>query len=566
MSSSEKTKVVIGRDFKDVFEQICDLKEKGFIDDDGRIIESIAPNHQTIVTTSDYGNYEYVLDINLESNEIEMSYEMGRSGASWFKTIRNEEDVDLGSSSWNDFISTIAQNFHKENSFLEYEQSRLTVSKESEESHKINLRKILNTFFNNELNDASITKKDKNTYDEIFSVLLSMGIYSTGEPETVLCRIFFRKVGSKVAPLSSSEARSLDTMINAQVTNGGKNKHQTLSQNVSEDNDTVYLVLSGLENAVDSGSIRDFIIFSGDDDINIIKKIIGPNASANLFCKNIKVLNIVKCKLFSSEYYVTYKNNSIFKAKFDTSGALNLDCARCKENYQLIIHNQIVRSINPDGSIEFVEKPIDFNESNLGFTDEEMKDIKTNTVLKNHAIKIVHEIRRLQKSCIQYRCKQDIIEINLGGKKKENFCRNCIYEEVLYREKDNYQLTRNLLLDHSSLTLMKEEKIDVCPSCGRTFDNSVLASNGGLCPLCSKIESLVDNPSDNNNVYANYRYLLEPFTRAIALLFRKTRVAAEDSQYIVLRVGNKTKIYDKSNVSDKGYLNIEVERPKGNRE
>ena len=112
---------------------------------------------------------------------------------------------------------------------------------------------------------------------------------------------------------------------------------------------------------------------------------------------------------------------------------------------------------------------------------------------------------------------------------------------------------------------MEKKKVDVCTECGRTFDKSVLDVDN-KCPLCSKVENLVDNPSDNGNVYANYRYLLEPFTRAIALLFRKTRVAAEDSQYIVLRVGKKTKIYDKSNVSDKGYLNIEVERPKGNRE
>ena len=232
----------------------------------------------------------------------------------------------------------------------------------------------------------------------------------------------------------------------------------------------------------------------------------------------------------------------------------------------MIINNRVVKSITPEGTIELMEKAINFDEANLGFTEDEMKEIKTDTVLKNHAIKVEHQISRLQEFCTQYRCIQDIIELNIDNKRKGVFCRNCKYDEILYRQKDNYHLTKNLLLDNGTLTLMESKKIDECPNCGRTFDKATLNKAGGLCPLCSHVDNLVDEPKDPTNVYIKYRYLLDPFARTVALLFRKTRVAAEDSQYVVLRVGKKTKIYDKSNATDKGYLHLEVERPKGNRE
>ena len=561
MNSSDRITVRVGRDFADVFDKICELKEKGFIDINNNIITSVDPDHRRIVSSS---NYDYELDLDLESNDAEMSYEIADDGATWFKAMRYEREVDLGSSSWNTLISAIANNFHEENSYLEFEQAKKTIKTENEDTQLAKIHNLIGTFYS-DLTNTSVNKAQNSSYDEIYSVLLSMGIYSTGEPETILARVFFRKVGSKVLPLMHYEAANIDNQVNELVKSmEGKKSRQTNSTSHDEDKNIVYTVLSGLENAINQGKLKDSIIFCGEGDIDIVSKILtyGPKAGTVLSCKNIKVLGIVKCRLYSCEYLIAYNNNPLLKVKFDSTNSLSLSCFKCTYNNQLIVDNRIVKAINEDGSIEFYDKKLIFEEKGFGLTPEDIKDIKENTNFKNHTIKIEHFIRRINEKCVQYRCYNNIIELE-NGKNKEQYCNNCKYDEIIYKLNNIYYLTRTLDLDHSDVKLMEEKQVGVCEGCGRTFDKKKLTTDN-LCPLCSRVDYLESEPKDSSNVYIKYRYLLDPLERTTALLFRKKRVAAEDNQYVVLHVGKKTKIYDKSNITDKGYLHLEVDSKKKN--
>ena len=116
MNDNEKD-IFIGREYEKAFESICSLVSNNCID-------------KNIVTEADFARKEIresgtniVYRYNSQIQSLDNGNEVGmiENGASWFDSIRTGKS-DNDNASWMKLIESVAFNYHKKYSFVEFQQ------------------------------------------------------------------------------------------------------------------------------------------------------------------------------------------------------------------------------------------------------------------------------------------------------------------------------------------------------------------------------------------------------------------------------------------------------------
>lgn len=512
---------------------LIDLSQKKTFDDVFKLIKDSGltevEGHPVSVTEEDnqkgiiYNEILYKLSTRERSNKLK-EFKFGNNGASWFSMLREEGKGNYSNEGWNELIANLTKQFHREFSVFEYETKGRSRDDKNQD-HEV-MKEVLKKFFP-KLNlriqaNTAFAKRD------IYGAVLKLDVTDgPKEPKSILCKVFFKKVGSTLIPLSSNEAM----MINASFASSVLNDNETELEKV--DSITVENVTNDVTNALDrlftEGDFDRNFIFQHEDKENeedsdraLIKKIVDDSPKwdiAEIFVRNVSVLSIVHSRWEETAYYVVDDDNySVLKFEIGVGGVLSLKCIACEDEEYLIENDKIFN--------EATNTEIDYK-TLLKRKDVDLK----NTAFERHLCEYVSCRTSDPVDCNKRVCKNMVDE---DGK-----CKNCHRADVFYQLSDEKMLIKDMRFDSFKNELSDAENLRRCGCCGRFFSNGMIDN---YCSMCSDfLNDYPDEIKPNKKTYHRYARLL-PFSKRLRFVKRR---AVEDDEIVLIRLGKKIYKVDK---------------------
>lgn len=478
-----------------------------------------------------YNDIAYMLS-QKDNSYRELEYGFGKNGANWFGMLRGEK-VETSNSGWKELIGNITEEFHGQYSVFTFEPEAR--SNESKIKDKSLMNDVLKKFFGGrnlrpQVNSTSVKR-------DIYGAVLKMEVTDGPKvPQTILCKIFFKKVGQSLEIVGSNEAKLInDSFLNSvendkdESINVIKNTNVTkIAEEVSNELDKLFQT-----NEFSKCYILHHEIQTNKSDLRfetdqeVINNIIA-NAPAGdtveIYVRKVTLLSIIQAKWEEASYIVIDEDSQIPVLKFEmgVDGVFSLKCIACKNGEYLIENNQIYDEDN-DIFIDYKQ-----------FMDNKLDISKIKTSFSKHLnVKVNCELISSYNG--KNNCNRWVCECNVDANKK---CLNCHKAEIIFPLGKTKLPTKSIAYDSLKKEFAYIDQLKACKCCERKF--SVLATKD-YCEFCNNcIESSYSEEEEleNKKTYKTYKKLL-PFARRI--FSKGKRFAIEDEEIILIKLG--TKVY-----------------------
>lgn len=548
--SEGKKRILIGAEYKETFANLLKILRSGYLSG-GAYADTDGDGNDLICTDT----AEYVYSANggaAAQGGVKLS--MGGDGASWFAPVRKGKAFDDGMSEWKQLIYKVARDFHDAFSIIEYKKFD-DVGEIDAEAVESNIRKILKRFFNR--TDVSVIKgvdREKGCED-IYGASVKLELSGTGQSHyVVMSKIYFRRNGNTVVPLSGAEAAE----INARLEDAQDNDDPvTLTESDSADiNNVTVNAVRELVNKRYSVSFRDALCFStrqvlngetgkNEDNYDLkIYKMLAARAHANksaVTCNSVQVLGVSHVRWVNDYFDVAFGGKVCLKAIVGFGGSITLRCVNCG-GANLITSNVISYKVTDKNGLSRNENfVLDYSKDDLGADDKKLAEIKAYGEFANHLKTLSCENARLGKRCSSCVCRSQIISV--GGEEK---CADCPYPEVVYTDYTGDRpiryLTSSLTFVNDKLAMVLEENAALCSRCGRSFSREALTN--GQCRVCKSIDGLTEEEQVKaKKLYNKYKNAFSHAERAKHVSDKK--YCLEDDTALVFALGRDTYVLDK---------------------
>ena len=549
--NSNKIHVRIGRKYKDSFKSICDLVNGGCID---RSVVLSCKNDRIIETA------QYVFEYTGDLETIDSSSDIGMfpSGATWFSGMRGGES-DSAMGMWHNLLESVAANYHKEYSLVEYVEQSLTQTSEEIENYREMIRRVM-TGLNYTVSGIEVASREESTED-IYALSMRVELFNgAGEPKPLLCKLYFRNLDGVLIPIDSEEAMGIDSYIGNIVS---KRRASEQTMGITSQTEIVDNVLNAVSKMI-AGEMRlgfvDSMVITNETDMRNFVNFLDnePGDDVCLECRKLKVLGISHAQWVEPMFHVYIDNKKAFLAKIDVNDTVSMRCCCGSDDSSLIERNTVVCHSDQTGRVEKVS--LDLESDNLGLSDEQLRMIREESAFADHFTPInCLETRRRGIECMRYICKPHALKFTVNDKACYK-CADCPYPEVIYHDADGKPYYTPLLhFDAETLSVI-EEKTETCRLCGRTYAKENIDENF-YCQFCaSSVESARKNKNSyfNENVYRRYSSMIPLSIRRKNLFGRK--ICFENSDRLIFFLGDKKYFFDKLKLTDTGRLEAPEER------
>lgn len=563
--SVERKKIIVGSQYKATFDSLLKILGSGKLSGTGARVEDGASG-KTIVTDTT----EYIYDASAGSGASGSgaTISMDKSGASWFAPVRKGQSFDDGTSEWKQLIYRVARDFHDEFSIIEYKQCDGSGESDSREAEQ-NVGKIIDRFFG--VNNAAVFKgsdASKGTED-IYGASVKLELSATGQSHfVVMCKIYFRKNGNGVFPLTGSAARQINSRLEESVDND-EPIQLTLDESANINTVTVNAVRELVAGNYPV-SFKDSLCFStkqkadpvtgvrGDNyDLKTFKQLV-KRANVNkapLVCTSIQVLGISHVRWINDYYEIAFGGKVVMQAIVGFGGSITLRCLNCNGGDLITSDSISYVTSGKRGAKNKEHVVLDYSTPDLGIDDKTFKDILLNSEFKNHLISVkCGNNSRTGKQCSSLVCRSQTVEV--GGEMK---CANCPYPEMVYTDYSGDRplryLTGQMTFVNDKLAMALKSNTGNCRKCGRAFTTEAL--DNGLCNICKKIDHLSGAEAERaKKLYKKYSGAFSYGVRLRHLSDKK--YCLEDDTALVFAMGRKTYVLCKLDMFEDGF----IKRPK----
>lgn len=551
----EKKTINIGKEYKDTFDSLYALLSMKKLEDVGAVADVDGFGRKIISTST--CNYVYS---DSTSSADEQTICMNSDGASWFEPMRGGKPFNDGSSEWEALISDVAAIFHKTYSIIEYKQCGNDDKTDAEESAKA-IKNIVGRLFNETNVTLSRGEKTAGSQD-IYGAFVKLDLGGTGQScFTVMCKIYFRRTGKVIRPISAQEA----SVVNAKLEQAPPND-DPVSDGSSVIDETLY-AMDKLVKGEYVLKLKDCLCFSErkifnpdtrteeyNYDLRTVKNLVSRAIHNNspVACTSIKVLSISHVKWLNECYDVSFGGKPVLRAVIGFGGSISIRCINCQGADELIDSNAMEYTVSDkDGNKTKRIRNIFPERADLGLDDAAVAEIKKYSEIANHLNKIVcNNVSRTGKTCTSYACRSQVIKEGKSVK-----CANCPYPEEVYTdytaEVPVRCFTSALKFAYDKMAMVRSEGVGTCGCCGRPFTHSALKSD--MCPLCLDMSGMSeDKKKYAARVYKKYKNVLSHTTRLKHLFHKK--YCLEDDTVLLFALGGDRYVLSKLELAKKGYI------------
>lgn len=541
--SNYKVHVKIGRKYREAFMSICDLVNAGCIDKS--VVESCKPGQW--IETSQY-IFEYTGD--LAAIDTGKQVGMMPEGASWFSGFRGGDNNSI-MGTWHNLIETVATNYHKEFSLVEYLYDSKQRKAETLEQNKALIQNVVKAL---KLPCSKITNATaKDSLEDLYAVSLRMELFGgAGEPRPVLCKLYFRNQGGTVLPLLSEEALLKDEYI-SDIVEKQQSSNQETENNSTEIVDHVLNAVSNLISGNMACSFADSVLILNKTDIDAVNELVNlePQDEVYLQCKKLKVLGISHIVWSDAAFNIYIAGKKAFLAKIGLNSTVNLYCC-CNGKDRKLIENNIILCTSDDGRITRIR--IHPNQEGLGLDQEALEMIHSESAFAHHFFPITcSELGKRNMECLRYRCDSNTLAFQVGDKVRRK-CADCPYPEVIYRYGDGRVAYTPLLSYDSQTRTVVEEETSNCRFCRRSYVPAEVSANN-LCNFCEEsLEKANSQKADKDmqRTYKRYAAMLPISVRMSA--GKRAKYCFENEDRLLFVVGHQKFFFDKLKLSDDGRI------------
>lgn len=560
------TRIHVSQDYKQPFEAVHRLISSGaFPDSPYKVLEN------GIIYD---GFYEYELTAQKGESSGSVTHYYDVDGASWFRCLRgNTAQNDDGI--WCNFMINVREEYHRQNSVLEYERGIAQTAAERQKADKLAadlLVEAIDLFFPHLKAQSSdvIPIHDDSVYEQILGVALRIELSAeatSGASLPLLCKLYFVKNGNSMKPLPWKSARQYERDILNIVPNDIDRECQfdeaivertlTAIGNLAEDPSTNLagytwmgeITMPATDEEERQANLKD----ESDPSLtpNDVRQrralrkmyVQMDHQSSDLQCQRIDVLYISHIKSQSSVCEYRHEGEPILRAQIGINQALTLRCIACEEEVDLIDRDEISYVID-DEERSFV---LDRSLPQFGLTDEQVEEIRTRSHFAEHLMAL-----SCPNGCSRVRCATQLFRVE-----DRDYCRDCRRPEVVYTDFDGKRyhtpslvITTDTLKVHSDDALERGE-LSRCTLCGRVFAEDSLSASGKCKCLCSPAIQKADLDAAKKR-YRRYRSML-PY-RARLFPGKGGRLCYEDNEVLLFSVGRRFYMYSKLSAGERGYL------------
>ncbi len=497
--------------------------------------------------TIEYGDtiFKYVDRIKtIESDGVKFG--IGKNGANWFIGLKGGK-IDSYDGAWKALIDRVAKQFHKEYSFLEFNQSEdynYTDNKNFEKTQK-----IIDTLFQVDVKGFSVEKNTEETFGDVYGAILKLRISEgTGEPQTILCKVYFNQErNGDLTPLPKSVAKDINDAFRVNPKNAKSEGiiKRTSDSNKASESEYIKDVATNVANALikimeskdNKTNFDDYcFLHHKERDEEILDELIDKAPSldeVSIKCSDLSLLSIIHVKWRTDSYIVKYLSKPYFLFSYGLQNRLDVRCLSCKDNADIIVMNMVKNKEEYKDDIDSPEFDID---EFLELEDPYMSKDDFNTLeLSNHLIVVPCENAHIQDSiCVEGKRLRCISQVVYSKDNDRFYCKNCRHPEVVYKVDDTYAIVNdNLHYVNSKKELFDSEDLNRCLICNRY----IKIEDGDYCPICSLA---VNNQTTEENIELYKRYgSIIPVRNRIFKMF-KPKYGFEDEEMILLKLGNNS--------------------------
>ncbi|MGI6594521.1 MAG: hypothetical protein ACOX24_05545 [Christensenellales bacterium] len=531
-----------------IFENIVLLYNDDFLADVG--IVKVSENSIQTLT------HEFIKEENsLEKIDEDIKLDEAK-GATWFAGLQSakkaQKDIRSDMASWQKFIETVSENFHKNFSLLEYAPISTSVT---EEDIKLDKKLISNLIYALTDEKDFVVEKKKLDYgkEDIYGASLRMQLTDgVGEATPVLSRIFFRNIDGEmgIAPVKSSEAHKVNELLG--VFDGlDSNKETSISSEK-----TVPAIMNSLKDLFSNPSgFQDYINLEDERDKNTVEAIRnrGAEGITTIYCRTIDVLGVFHVNWESRRYVVKMEDTEVFDVVFGVGNSITVKCSLCGEK---LIENNRISPNNLENTFT-----IELELERLGLTEADFKLLLANNPFSSHGYFIQCKVDHISGGACQRRaCDTSIFYVDKTGYDKdyprdqipEKLCKKCPYLEQVYLTNEDFYHTPQLVYCYDTMDLAPKHEAHECKNCGRTYSNDL--DSRGFCEFCSSV--MKGDSTKFKNMYKKYFEILPWSEKARYILakikgYANTFICHEDADLIMFKSDKNLLIYDKSSFDSK---------------
>lgn len=521
---------IVSSQYKDVFRSIVWLSRNGLIAN----VRLICKDDNHIQTQED----EFVLSETDEGDRSGSRFFMGDSGASWFANLRGENsNGDAGA--WKNLIDLVAEDYHRNYSFLTYER-RLEDGQFEQD------RTLAERFFEGVIRricpDKNFLLSPAVKSDvEICGLSLRLTVgFGVGESQPVLGNIFFRREGNDYVPIERADAANIREAI-ARTPGASFEGSKKLEETHALLRDRAFAAMTECVEASEEGraSFTDYFVFSKEDESMLRRKRaeFSPNGALALECSQIKALGISSVKWEASRFDVLLGVKPVMRLEVGLSGAVDAYCVNCGEHACLVRSGRI---LGKEG--KFWE--LDGAEKDFSLTKDKIEDIRKNSLFSDHLIKVdCSDIT--SDGCTRTACRSQIAESD-----GRMICRGCNKPEVFYTDlfDPGYkgQRTEKLTFAFDRMRMVSDGTY-LCECCGKTYVRQP-GQLSDLCPNCAE----PDGSEEGVGRYRYYRQILSPAVRLRHMFSKKS--CKEFKSLLIFSLGNDVYVFDKVSATNGGLI------------
>lgn len=542
------SKVYIGKKYASAFRSICELYRNGYVSD--KIVDSIDPAGHEIV----YRGTTFVLDRSNGASE-DRTYTMERDGASWFRAVREHSAIDSSASDWLALISDVAEDYHKNNSFLVFKQKARSVDPAKVEEQKKNVEKFFRTFYPAlGVPRVVFIPNDRSAEIDVFALNVMMDINNgVGESKKILGKVYFKYVNRHFYLLDQAEGAEIEKQVNG-IVETDDFENSEIDSDATKNNKIIEDVLAKLESEIKLPEFSRSLIFTGEEDRKIIDDYVasGPQMNVKLDCLHLRVIGIYHIKWSNLSYRIELNSSPLLNVQVTSNNRMTVFCARCKNEEDAVLMVDDVIEYSEEEKKKTVR--IDIAADGFGVNDKTLDLLREKSNFGRHLIPLVCQnvefSSRKGSSCRRTVCARDSFEAEDG----QRYCRDCEYPAKICEDFNHEpRITKTLEYASDVRAFVVRDELNHCAICGRRFLHPFSAGSV-VCPLCEKVES--EHLGKDENVFKGYRDLFPIGLRVFAN--RSKSAAVQDAEVIVFRVRlfgrDRYYISDKLDLQKKGYL------------
>lgn len=538
---ANKQRIFIGNEYKESFNSICELIL-------GKCLDSSKYSCSNGVIND--GVYEYVLSEQAGENAQSVKHGFGKNGATWFKALRGEP-VQSNDAIWTTLIDNVKSEFHKAYSIVEYQEKITTTNKEKSISTATEfVNAFTKRFFPDYAGKTEVYQTSSGeTFEDVYGVAMRIELSGgTGASLPILGKVYFNKTGNVVRPIASRIASSIDSNLSNIVPEDADDS--PTKDQLASTRTVISTTLDAMDRLVKNENLNfaDYLCYVDESDhkatLNLYEKL--AHDAYDLECQKIDVLYITHIKVGIFNFDVYSSNNPLFKLTLGLNNTFSVQCLNCGDQEFLVNKNEI--ACNDDG----IEKiyTLDTELDSLGLDDDQVYDILATSSFRNHFLKVSCPSNSRHNGCSTIKCRSQLFETVYNDEVILK-CSDCPYPESVYTNiQGDKKYTPLLIFAKDKMELIdKTEDFGYCVDCQRAFSLNSLKNR--RCPTCQK---LLYSANDKSSIktYNKYKNLL-PLSVRFFSLFKK-KYCVEDDEMIIFVVGKNKYIFNKSNVTEQGYI------------